>query len=347
MLFRAFCLVLLVFVAPVQAYADALTRAMLAGLSGSERLRQFTLGQATLQHRDDPRLRAAMRTSLQETGFYFAGSGPAVLSRQFRWSPVLSYDANINGGFLNDQFDIFGLAFEVDAARRALPGVVAGLRGAGDLRVGYGEGRYLDLRGSLEAVWSPEHGIGRGQAGFEACARNHLRGWTFADFCVTGARSWRSLSSSTTATASLRFAHLVATGTSEHEFSAGVTRYFQDPGPQNALSFGWTAVWNRATTGVDLTLAAPVAGETAMRHRLSANATWLWGTRPVSVGIWQQVADGGLFLGAARADRVQGLSLTVRPRADMAEEFVHQVTDSTINLFDENRMGINLRFDLR
>lgn len=346
MILRALFLSLLGFALPVMGHADALARASLAGLSGSERLRQFSIGQALLQHRDDPRIVRAMQASLQQSGFYFSGSRPSVLSRSVQIDPVLAYDANINGGFLNDRFDIFGLTFDVDPTRRARPGVVGGARASGQMRLAYAEGRYLDLRGSIEAVYSPRHRIGRGQAGFEACARNHLQGWTFADLCVTAARSLRRLSTSTTGGVSLSFARLHAASASEHEFTTGVTRSFLGGSAQNSVSVGWNAVWNRAVTRLELTLAAPIAGETAMRQRIHGSVGWQWQGRAVRMGVWHQRADGGMLLGIARTDRVSGISLSAQARPNLTVEVMHQVTQSSVSLFDENRIGVNLRVDL-
>ncbi|MCC6000407.1 MAG: hypothetical protein JJU19_06015 [Pararhodobacter sp.] len=346
MILRALLLSLVGLALPVMGHADALARASLAGLSGSERLRQFSIGQALLQHRGDPRIARAMQASLQQSGFYHTGSGPSVLSRSVRIDPVLAYDANINGGFLNDRFDIFGLSFDVDPTRRALPGVVGGALGSGQMRLAYAEGRYLDLRGSVEAVYSPQHRIGRGRAGFEGCARNHLQGWSFADLCVTAARSWRRLSTSTTSGVSLSFARLHAANASEHEFTTGVTRSFLNGTPQDSVSMGWKAVWNRAVTSLELTMAAPIAGETAMRQRVQGSVGWLWQGRPVRMGMWHQRAAGGMLLGVARTDRVSGISLSAQARPNMTVEVMHQVTRSSVSLFDENRIGVNLRFDL-
>lgn len=347
MLFRALLLSIATALAPAAAQADALMRAGMAGMAGSERLRQFTLGQAMLEQPQAQGLARAMQASLRQNGFYHTSSGPAVLSRSWQVDPVLAWDANINGGFLNDRFDIFGLTFDVDPARRALPGIVGGARLGGQMRLAYGEGRFLDLRGSLEGAWSPEHDIGRAQAGFEACARNHLSGWNFADLCVTAAHSRRSLSTSTTGTVTLGFARLHAAPQSEHEVSAGVTRSFLGGASQDSLSLGWNAVWNRAVTELDLTLAAPIPGDTAMRQRISGAVGWQWQGRAMRLGVWHQRSDGGMMLGMARADRVSGISLSVQAHRNVTIEVVHQVTQSSINLFDENRTGLNLRLDLR
>lgn len=346
MLFRALVVLIVALAMPVTGFADTLMRVGLAGMAGSERLRQFTLGQAVLQRPDNPAITRAMQASLRQNGFYHTGPGLALLSRSGQIDPVLAWDGNINGGFLTDRFDIFGLSFEVDPARRALPGMVAGARVSGQMRLAYGEGHFLDMRGSVEAAYSPQHRIGRAQAGFEVCARNHLTGWTFADACVTAAHSHRSLVSSTTGTLTLGLARLHAARASEHELSFDVARAFQGGTEQDSLSLGWDAVWNRAVTGLNLTLAAPVAGETVMRQRLNGSVGWLWQGRAMRVGAWHQRSDGGMLLGVARADRVSGITLSVQVRPSVTVELVHQVTRSSIALFDENRTGVNLLVNL-
>lgn len=347
MLIHALLVLLLTLAMPAAGHADAVMRVGMAGLAGSERLRQFTLGQALLQHPGHPAIRRAMETSLRQNGFYHTGSGPTVLSRSGQIDPVLAWDGNINGGFLADRFSLYGLSFDVDPARRALPGMVTGARASGQMRLAYGEGRFLDLRGSLEGAYSPRHGIGRGQAGFEACARNHLHGWTFADACVTASHSYRSLGSSTTGTLTLALARLHAARASEHELTAGVSRTFLQGHTQDSLSLGWNAVWNRAVTGLDLTLAAPIPGETALRQRIQGSVGWMWQGRTMRVGVWHQRSEGGMLMGMARIDRVSGISLSVQARPNLTIEVMHQMTRSSIGLFDENRTGVNLRFDLR
>ncbi len=346
MVFRTLVLCVLCALAPASGHADALTRASLAGLSGSERLHQFSMGQALLARPDNPALARAMRVSLRRGGYYHAGPGVALVSRGWQVEPVLAYDANINGGFLNGQFRIHGLTFDVDPTRRALSGMVGGARVLGHMRLSYGEGRHLDLRGTVEGAYSPQHRIGRARADVEACARNHLSGWNFADLCLTAGRSWRSLAVSSSSAVSMSFSRLHAARASEHEFSAGVSRRFNGTTSQTLLSMGWTAVWNRAVTSLDLTLGAPVAGQAALRERLHATVAWRWQDRAMRGGIWHQRANGGSLLGVDRADRITGVSLSVQARPNMTVELVHQVTRSSFGLFNENRTGLNVRINL-
>lgn len=342
----ALLLSVLVVTLPSAGRADALSRAGLAGLLGSERLQQFSIGQALLQNRDDQAITQAMQRSLRQSGFYHSGLAPSVLSRTMQVDPVLAYEANINGGFLNDSFDIFGLKFDVDPDSRALSGVVGGARANSQMRIAYAEGGYLDLRGTVEAVHSPEHDIGRQQAGIEGCARNHLQGWSFADLCVNTTQSNRRLSNSTTDRVSLSFARLTAASTSEHEFSLGLARSVTNGSAQTAVSTGWNAVWDRAVTSLELTIAASIPDETALRRRVQGTVAGYWQDRVIRLGVWRQIADGGLLLGIPREDTLSGVSLSIQARQNLIIELIHQETRSSVELFDEQQTGIVFRFDL-
>src|SRR5690554_6610869 len=94
--------------------AQATERSTMAGLAHSERLRLYSLTRA-LDTRSAPApITRAARQALVAQAFYHDARRPAVISTGARLTPVLAWDANINGGFLNDRFDHFGLIFEVD-----------------------------------------------------------------------------------------------------------------------------------------------------------------------------------------------------------------------------------------
>lgn len=328
------------------AGADPLDRARMASLAGSERLRLFTLGQALETRAGGPALTRAMRSAMQDSAFYHEVPRPELLRHSLRASPVLAWDGNINGGFLNDSFDLNGLVFGVDPSRQAMAGLVGGGRASGDLRLAWGPGRHLDLRFGTEVVWSPQHDVGRAALSASACARNHLTAWVFADLCAHASASHRALSDSRSLVFNGTVSRLFATGRASHELSLGAERRLLDEGRQSALTLGWAAVWDHATTDISLTLATPIAGQTVQRLRISAELGLLWQDRPVTIGLWHAVASGGMFLGQARQDASSGLSVGVRLRPQLSVEAVWQLTRSSVDLFNENRAGLNIRFDL-
>ncbi len=342
-LWTGLVLALLLMLTAAQASADAFSRARLAPLIGSERLRLFTYGQALNTRTAPPALTRAMRQGLERSGFYHEGA-PALIARDLRFTPVLAWDENINGGYFNDTFNLYGLSFQVDPANLARAGLVLGGRLGGEARLAWGPGRLLDFSASAEVGWSPRHDIGRGNAQLSACARNHLTGWTFADVCATAQAGRRSLSSSHSTAVSASLAHLFATGAAYHEVTVELERLHLAEGGQNTVSLGWNAVWNRATTGLSLTLGEPIPGQNATRARVSAQASWLWGSRPVTLSAWHMQASGGMLMGLPRQDRLTGIGLTLQPRPGLSVELMHQVTTSSIDLFAEARTGLSVRF---
>ena len=328
------------------ALADAMDRARMAPLASSERLRLFTFGRALHGPNPSQTVTTALRRSMERTGFYHQQGGLALLGHSLRFSPVLAWDDNINGGYFNDTLEIFGLPFQVNPDNLARSGLVLGGRVDGSVRLVYAEGRYLDLTANTEAAWSPRHQIGRANAALSACARNHVSGWTFADVCVTAAGGWRELSSSTSTAVSTKLSQLFATTAATHQVSVEVERSQLSIGAQTSVTLGWASVWNRATSDLSLTLGAPIPGAAATRARLSARTSWIWHNRPVTLSAWHMRSSGGMLLGMPREDRLTGLGVSVQARPGMSVDLMHQVTRSTVSLFDESRTGITVRFQL-
>lgn len=329
------------------APADPRDHARLAIIAPSERLQLHVLGRALETPRPPLRFSRAMRHGLERTGFYHEGPRPALIAVETRFSPLLGWDANLNGGYFNGRFELQGLIFEVEPERVAKAGLVGGATLGSDLRLAYGPGRYLELRTAAEAVWSPQHRLGRADAALTLCSRNHLRGWTFADVCAGASRGWRELSTSSATSASATLTTLFAGPAAHHEITGGLARYGRSAGTQRALTLSWGAVWQRVTTHLSLTLLEPIPGETATRQRLSADLRWLWGGQPVSLGLRHARSAGGMILGIPREDRLTGLSLTFRPRPRVTVELNHHVNRSSFALFNDRRTGINVHLQLR
>lgn len=261
-------------------------------------------------------------------------------------TPTLSWDGNINGGFLNDRFEHFGLVFELDPAHRARAGLVAGANLAAETRLAYGQGRFLELQGRGEAVWSPRHEIGRANAALSLCSRNHVTGWTFADFCASSQGGWRALSSSRSSVVTGTLAQLFTLGPGHHQLSAAIARHWQPEGRQEAFTLGWGAVWSHMATDVSLTWSDGIRDEHALRRRVGAQVSWIWRGRPLSLSLWQITADGGRLLGVDRKDRLTGASLSIRLDRRLTVDISHQQTRFTHTLFRENRTGLGIRFHL-
>lgn len=340
----ALLLLVLICAAP-RAGADALDRARLAPLVSSERLRLFTLARAVDTSRAQPAVTRALRRALHETGFYHQGA-PAIIARDARISPVLAWDDNINGGYFSNHLDLGSLIFDTDPANMARPGLVFGARLDASARLAWGEGRVIDLHAGVELGWSPRYDIGRAFASVEACSRNHLTGWVFADFCATASGAHRSLSDSHSAGASAALVRLFEAGGGTHEVSVEIERRMLAGGAQTGLTLGWSSVWNRAVTEFSLGTATAIPGASATRLQLSARVGWVWRDRPVSLSVWHMQASGGMLLGMARDDQVTGIGLSVQARPGVSVEISHQVTRSTIALFNEARTGLSVRFQL-
>lgn len=327
------------------AHADAVDLARIASISGSERLRMFAYGKL-LETDVAPRAAAVqMKQTLIRQGFYYEPGLRRMIAAEAWAAPVLSYDGNINGGTLQDSFVFNGFEFEADPAYRAKAGAVFGLSAGSVGRLAWANGRYLEGRLRGEAVWSPEHRIGRSNAELALCSRNHLAGWTFVDLCHTLSKVDRELGSSTSRKTALSLTHLFTTGASHHEITAELANTDYDTGSQPAVTLAWGAVWNSAATKLSLTKAAGVDGETALNSRIAAEVQWLWQGRVVGMDLWHQSADGGTFLGTPRADKATGFGLSYQIRTGLTAQVGYMVNRSTADFFDYAQVTVNMRYD--
>lgn len=329
----------------VSAHADALDLARSAGISGSERLRMFAYGKL-LETEAAPRAAAVqMRQSLVRQGFYYEPGSRRIIATEAWAAPVLSYDGNINGGTLQDSFRFNGFEFEADPAYRAKAGAVFGLSAGGVARVAWAEGRYVEaiLRG--DAVWSPQHSIGRNSVELGLCSRNHVTGWTFMDLCHTFAKSDRELGANTSRKTALVLSQLFTTGQNHHEVSAEVANTQYEAGAQPAVTLSWGTAWNTAATRLSVTKAAGIKGETALNARVAADVQWVWDGRAIGVGLWHQTADGGTFLGSPRSDRASGVSLSYQVSKGLTAQVGYMVNRSTADFFDYGLVTVNMRYD--
>lgn len=327
------------------AQGDALDRTRIAEIAGSERLRLFAQGKVLETGRAPRSAINQMKQKLFSQGFYYAPGERRVIARDVWVAPLLSYDGNINGGVLQDNFTFNGFVFDADPASRAKAGVVMGLAAGGVARVAWANGRYVEGRLRGEAVWSPEHHIGRSAAEISVCSRNHVTGWTFMDLCHSASVVQRERGSSTAQETALSATQLFQTGAGYHEMTAEFAQTRTETGRQPSVTLAWGTVWNKAATKLSLTKAAPIAGETALDSRITADVQWLWGARAVGVGVWHQRANGGAFLGMARTDEASGLSLSYQLRPGLTAQLGYMANHSNIDFFDYSQTSVSLRLD--
>jgi hypothetical protein len=327
------------------AQAEALDRARIANISGSERLRLFAYGKVLDTGAAPHSAVLQMKQSMIGQGFYFDPGAKRLIASQAWLAPVLSYDGNINGGVLQDSFSFKGYVFDADPAFRAKAGVVLGPAGGGVARLAWANGRYLEAALRAEAVWSPEHHIGRSTAEVSLCSRNHVKGWTFFDLCQTASMLKRELGSSSSQDTSLSLTQIFQTKAGYHEIAAEVGQTRTGSGHQPSLTLSWGSVWDRAATKISLTEASPVAGETALQSRVAAEVQWLWGEHAVGLGLWHQSFDGGAFLGTPRHDNATGLSLSYQISPSVTAQIGYMRNQSSVDFFDYAQTSVNLRFD--
>ncbi|WP_226783205.1 hypothetical protein [Oceaniglobus trochenteri] len=332
--------------APTQAdpaAGRAVALGQTAALAASERLRTFAWGK-WLETGPAPRsVVGAMRGALERQGFYHDGATPRLVWRDFRAAPLIAYESNVNGGLAQDSFTFGDYVFTADPALRALPGVVLGIEASGAARLAWGTGRLVEIMGEGALGWAPTEDLGFHRGAVQLCSRNNLVRWVFLDGCLLGAANARSLSSANLGRASLALSTLFETPVGYHELRGELAQTHADTYDQATATLSLATVWTHAVTEMSLTLGAPVEGQTVLDHRASLDLRWMAGARPVSIGLWHSVSNGGQFLGLAREDRSLGLTLSWQARPGVTFELGYARIDSTADLFDDESASFRVR----
>lgn len=178
-----------------------------------------------------------------------------------------------------------------------------------------------------------------------ACAQNHLRGWTFLDLCATAARYWRDLDRGTATQRSAELSRIVTTSDTAHQLGLRLARVSGAGPDQTRVSLSADSVWAGLASRAELTLGQPRDDTTVLRTRLGGGITWLIRGRPVSVDAFTQGLSGGAFLGEARRDRVNGLSVTTQLRPGAALRMGIVDSNSTAGIADYRQITVDLRLD--
>lgn len=315
-----------------------------AFLSSSDRMRIRAFGAGLEAGNLSPAAVAFLRRDLLAQGYGVTPGQLQVTARRLSFAPVLGWDGNINGGVLQDRLDLGGYVLEADPAFRAKAGLVLGSSLAAMTRLAWGEGRVFELALSSELAWSPRHEIGRADLALNLCSRNHLQNWTFLDLCALGSRSWRQLDTGNAHRLSLGLSKIFAAAGGLQELGLRFDRASASGGPQDRLRLSAERISRAGVLDLALTLGEGREDETLLRRRIEAGFAWQTLGRDWRFDLWQQVAEGGAFLGRPRRDQLRGLGLMVSLKPGVSLRIGASSSRSTAQIANYDQLSLDLRF---
>lgn len=312
--------------------------------SGSERLALYSYTEYLKSSRD-PRLLNAVNKQMERQAFSILEGQPAprgLLFKRGNIAPVLSYDDNVNGGNRNSTFDLGGFTFKGDPKYLAKESIVFGAEAGGALRYAYGRGRYFDLSGGVSAVHSPKYDLQKYNAGVSLCSRNHIQGWTFADFCARANRQKTDLSTDTSYSLSASGSQLFSLGKFDHELTATVEKNYYDNYNQAAvgMSLG-TSLGKPGSVTFGFKVGEKVSNELHLDNSIFANYRTNIADRPVSFQLARSAYKGGSFFGQDRKDEMISFSVSTQLTKQVAVSLVAKHNDSSVDFYSYDSVGVN------
>lgn len=312
-------------------------------LAGSGNLTTFALSQPEL-----PRsLHYARAQMLARDGFI--GVPGKVMDKHISFSPVLTYDGNINGGAVGDSLVISGLRFRIEDDQVSKGGVLLGGGVDAGATINMARDTALQLNAGAWAGFSPEHDLSKGGVNLSACLAHQATPATRLRSCVRASHLEYDLGKTQRASVEVGGAHAYAArnGFNEVDLSLREERTFggivED---QRILSLRHTTAHR---SGLTFSIGGNLGSETraiSMRERVHVGAAKMIAGRPTSISLSAQNNRGGQFLGEGRAENIFSVGVSRQVHDKLTVRVSGTKVRARHEFFNQNSIGLDfgLRF---
>lgn len=285
-------------------------------------------------------------------GYTVNGEG-AIVGKGLTWSPVISYDPDINGGSHKSSFNVSGFEFSIPENQRRKSGVVIGAETDAFLRYGFGNQTILDLSGSAYLVWAPQHDIMKANLGGSACVTRQIERDLYLSGCMIAAMSETDLSSEAFGSARVSVNKILEFGTYTHDVRATLSENYvcdrvEDEGyAQTRVEIAGTGISpDNHVFGYAVTLGETVQGEKVRTQSYAGFRSFETFAGSVTVGAEYAVYEGARWLGQdVNEDSVSVFAdLPVHERLDVRVKVEKTRSGSPLNAGNQVSFLVDIKF---
>lgn len=309
-------------------------------LSGSENMMVHTLSAPRL-----PMQAYAARNQLL-ANMGLVGTPGEIASRSLSFSPVMTHDNNINGGFASDSFTFAGYKFNVGEEYKAVEGLVLGGSVSGKLRMSMGEGTALSLQAGASVGYAPEHDMYKTGVNASACVNHIVDFSTFTHACVDLSHRKFELGETTIYTARVGGSKIFDSRFGVHEAKGELQFRKIDAGSdyeQGIASFSLTsAIPGPWVVSAGFQIGQEVEGINVMRERAFASLGFELFDRPTSISISRQENRGGMWLGEDLTKSITSVSVSHQVNKKLSVSAYVAEIDSSAEFYDDTQFGLDI-----
>ena len=309
-------------------------------LAGSEHMMVHTLSTRGL-----PVQARAEREKLLGT-MGLRGQPGSVAYTNLSFSPVMTQDSNINGGYASDSFTVAGIPFRIGEEYEAVGGLVLGMSGSGRARISLGTDTALDLRAGASFGYAPEHDMFKVSAVASACLEHMIDYSTYAHACLDANYRKYDLGETYRTDARLGMSRVFGSDFGMHEASFELQFRRVDSGSkytQRIASFSLnSAIPGPYAVNMGFQLGEAVDGVMVMQERVFVGLGFLAFDRPTSVSLAVQNNRGGQWLGEDLTQTVTSISVSHQFSNKLSVSGFVSRADSSDSFFDDTQYGINV-----
>lgn len=311
-------------------------------LAGSERLAAYAMSRPEMGKKG---VLGAMQ--IYERMGYFGGAGK-VTQKYLKFSPVLTWDGNLNGGQANDTFYLWGLPFSIEEDYVAKEGVLVGMSAFGGIRMNLADNLALDVRGNAMLGYSPEHEITKAQGMVDVCARYMVTTETHLHGCIDYSIAEYELGRNERSTLKLGASHAFHNSLGFHEVGAELRhiKYLGDDAyDQNAVVLRWTgALAGGYALNTSVQLGEEVEGRQVVRRKVDLGLTTKVFDRPTTAMFSVQEASGGTFLAQERKETTYSIGLSTQVNKDLGLGIYYSETKANHEFFDSSSVSFSVNY---
>lgn len=273
------------------------------------------------------------------------GAYPYPIDRTINFTPLLYFDANINGGTPGDTVMIGGLPLVLAQDARAVQGMMAGgqisLRAAAAL----GHGRVVSVQGDAAAAQQIGSFLRSARAHLQLCGAQYLGAARWFDICAAQNISARALVQTRSQTASAALAQQFKTQRGYGQLGLSLRRQIFTGYALDSAAFTLTlADEHRGLIQIQTEVGAPAAGQMSRMYGASASVTQpIWGAQTTVFAQFTR-DGGGEFFGQARQDTAVTLGMTRPFGRGQSVTLTAARTLSNISNFTDTALGLAYNF---
>lgn len=264
---------------------------------------------------------------------------------RFRFSPLVVYDNNINGGLPFDTIDLGPFRFSVDEDSIARAGITVGARATLSMDMALTQGLMFSASTQVGRRHSPRYNINVTDSSIGACLRYTADAWVYLDGCLSHSQLQTELGDSAALTRGLTLGRLFESKTGNHEISLTLLRQTQEERDQNKVRLASRNMLpGVGAFDLGVTVGEPVKGSLRQTFAVDFGYGVIALGKPTRISFGYIEETGGKFFGQDRSEKVWLARVSRNVGKNIRLFISYEDRASSIAVYSGDSWGVGLEY---